>query len=393
LEEPSDDWRSPGELDDPQEALAEGLEQPAAELEIPRPGGGAELASEGLDEIWAKPLASEPSAGETLETAGAEMAPSFEGAQNRDAAARDEQAGESDLDDDDRETMELTPWDSTLSTLRDDPDVSEALDAIDSGPAVAPFLRSIPPARRDGTAASPASGPRSADVEVDEIRAEPQPGQGREPSRRPLLLAAFLLLGGAIVFSLLLRPTEPASDSELQLEKERAADDERPAPAELTFEPERVLVQTKDAEPVEDETDSTTSTDEVLTQETPSEQLSRASGNERQTSYEAQLALARKHKQGTLAVSAYRRALELKPEGAEALAELGFLMLQRGRNAEAAELARKATLADPSSSLAWITLGSARQYLNDEDGAMSAYRNCVKHGRGPYVAECRAVLR
>ncbi len=397
-DEPSDDWRLEGEPHEAQPAPNEGLEQLAAELE---PVGAGQAAAAQAEAAQAGELA-EPRTNDATEAAATGPVAALEGPEARDGLDPIGPAGESELpDEEDRETLELTPWDSTLSALREDPEVSAALDAIDSGRAAAPFLRSIPPARRDAAPFGAASRIEPVDLAVDdtwsESESESESGPGREPSRRPLLFAAFLLLGGAIVFSLLLRPTEPASQSEPEPLNEKLADEEEAAPRELAFEPERVLVQAQDAEPtqdaVEDPDEPLTAGDEAPAQKTAPERSGRAPDEQPQSPYEAQLELAREHERGKLAVSAYRRALEIDPEGAEALAELGFLMLQQGRNAEAAQLARKATQADPSSSLAWITLGSARQYLKDEDGAMSAYRNCVKHGRGPYVAECRAVLR
>ena len=109
--------------------------------------------------------------------------------------------------------------------------------------------------------------------------------------------------------------------------------------------------------------------------------------------YEAQLQLARRLKRGSRAVAAYRRAIALNPEGADALAELGRLMLARQHTREAAELAERATALEPSNSLAWVTLGAARQMRGDRQGARQAYQNCAKLGRGQYVSECRAMLR
>jgi DNA-binding response OmpR family regulator len=44
-----------------------------------------------------------------------------------------------------RETIEVGQWDSTLEELRDDPEVEEAIVAIDSDPPPGPFVRSTPP--------------------------------------------------------------------------------------------------------------------------------------------------------------------------------------------------------------------------------------------------------
>ena len=109
--------------------------------------------------------------------------------------------------------------------------------------------------------------------------------------------------------------------------------------------------------------------------------------------YAAQLQLARRLKRGSRAAAAYRRAIALNPQGVEALAELARLMLARQHAREAAELAERATAIDPGSSLAWVTLGAARQMRGDRQGAKHAYQSCVKLGKGRYVTECRAMLR
>ena len=44
-----------------------------------------------------------------------------------------------------RETLEIGQWDHTLDELRDDPEVEEAIVAIDSDPPPAAFVRSTPP--------------------------------------------------------------------------------------------------------------------------------------------------------------------------------------------------------------------------------------------------------
>ncbi|MCS6798279.1 MAG: DUF4388 domain-containing protein [Myxococcota bacterium] len=90
--------------------------------------------------------------------------------------------------------------------------------------------------------------------------------------------------------------------------------------------------------------------------------------------------------------AAYRAALAANPDGVEALAELGFLLLNAGRNREAAELAERASSLDPTSSQAWITLGAARQALGDRAGARQAYENCVQRGQGRFVRDCRQML-
>ncbi|MFW5926041.1 MAG: DUF4388 domain-containing protein [Myxococcota bacterium] len=94
-----------------------------------------------------------------------------------------------------------------------------------------------------------------------------------------------------------------------------------------------------------------------------------------------------------LAMQTYEKAVEANPDGAEALSELGFLVLNRGNNKKAAEYARRAAELNPKDSKAWITLGAALQALRDESGAKKAYRSCVDEGEGKYVRQCRMMVR
>jgi DNA-binding response OmpR family regulator len=58
----------------------------------------------------------------------------------------------------------------------------------------------------------------------------------------------------------------------------------------------------------------------------------------------------------------------------------------------AADLAWKATQADPGNAEAWLTLGAAYYQLGNKKGAGDAYRQCAKKAAGhPRVSECRAL--
>jgi Flp pilus assembly protein TadD len=96
---------------------------------------------------------------------------------------------------------------------------------------------------------------------------------------------------------------------------------------------------------------------------------------------------------GSKAIEAYKKALEANPNGAKALSELAFMLLNRGKNKEAAEYAEQAVVANPSDAKAWVTLGAARQTMGQRSKAMKAYRNCVDQGEGRYVRECRSMVR
>ena len=299
---------------------------------------------------------------------------------------------------DDRETREISEWDQTLDELRHDPEVSDAIAKIDSDPAPAPFVRSTPPldreideaiSRAEGLAVSEprVQSPTHRDAIVDyreshlpKSRAtrppEPFVGTGltmealrssrvASPSRkRPLLPPLLVLFGASVLLLIALTGSNEDRGPELR---------EGPAGPQALEAPAVVDVVAASAAPPE-----------IAQDDRP---------EPKRPTYEEQLELARSLKRGSPAVEAYRQAVALNPDGSDALAELALLMLNRQRNMEAARLAKRAAEVDPHNSLAWVTLGSARQQMRDGDGARRAYRSCVRKGRGPYVAECRAMLR
>ncbi len=109
--------------------------------------------------------------------------------------------------------------------------------------------------------------------------------------------------------------------------------------------------------------------------------------------YTSLLAEARKARGTRKKIEAFERALQANPQGVDALEELGFLYLNRGKMAEAMRYAEQAVQIDPTRSKAWITLGAARQARGDRAGAQEAYRSCVERGQGRFVAECRRMVR
>jgi hypothetical protein len=302
-----------------------------------------------------------------------------------------------------RETVEVGQWDSTLDELRDDPEVEEAIVAIDSDPPPGPFVRSTPPS--DPALAAPEDRP--AEPHLDPVldyheppEADPPPlryeqvfeNEGasirapravqpssivpRPPAKPTMLPWALLVLAiGCGVAAVAYVMSTGGGGVSVPVAAPVAA----PAPVA-----EPVAVSAPVAEPVV----------EPAPQPAP---VAEGDAIYAETgaldTYEAQLALARRLKRGSRASAAYRRAIELNPEGSPALAELARLMLARNHTREAAELAERATAVDPSSALAWVALGAARQMRGDRQGARHAYQNCVKLGKGRYVSECRAMLR
>jgi DNA-binding response OmpR family regulator len=79
------------------------------------------------------------------------------------------------------------------------------------------------------------------------------------------------------------------------------------------------------------------------------------------------------------------------PSGAS-LTQQAQRLLERGSALRAAEVARKATAADPTNAEAWLTLGAAYDAAGNRAQARLAYKNCVDNGRGARVSECKALL-
>ena len=340
-----------------------------------------------------------------------------------------------------RETVEVGTWDHTLDELRSDPEVADAIEAIDSDPPPAPFVRSRPPSDRaidqaiERGEAQRSNAPvvREEPPVADRPRTDyehvfekeeggslkaPLPVRGpiamqqrdSGPLMLPWALVLVLIVAGTGLFAYLLG-SGPGSESEKPIVTEAARG---PSTETATRAPTDTATRadTDIATGAAAETATATETAAAAGGETTAAETATAAPSEPAPgstpvenpeavyaatgvadTYEAQLALARRLKRGSRAVAAYRRAIALNPEASPALAELARLMLARQNTREASELAERATAIDPSNALAWVTLGAARQMRGDRQGARQAYRNCAKLGKGRYVRECRAMLR
>jgi len=327
-------------------------------------------------------------------------------------------------------------WDRTLDELRDDPDVTEAIAVIDSEPPPGPFVRSSPPPPKSSEPSLDDAFDREtieyteppevdpppltyAQVFEEQPRARPEapptlPAGARprrqaapphrsapaEPSRFVWLAAVALGIAAILYF---LRPA-PSSDLRAGQPSGEAFEPRAAAPTENAPNPApRVepalhdegaeadaLPRPADRDPSSESVESLAEADDGEAADDPEPGIYAKTGVE--DTYEAQLALGRRLKRGSRAAAAYRRAIELNPEGSDALAELARLQLGREHTREAAELAERASALDPSNALAWVVLGAARQNRGDRQGARQAYRNCVKLGKGRFVSECRAML-
>jgi tetratricopeptide (TPR) repeat protein len=67
-------------------------------------------------------------------------------------------------------------------------------------------------------------------------------------------------------------------------------------------------------------------------------------------------------------------------------------LLNRQSFGHAAEVARRATQADPTNAEGWLMLGGAYEALGSKEKARSAYRKCADQAKGSGARECRALL-
>jgi tetratricopeptide (TPR) repeat protein len=79
------------------------------------------------------------------------------------------------------------------------------------------------------------------------------------------------------------------------------------------------------------------------------------------------------------------------PSAKDLVAEAQTL-LNRQSFGHAADVARRATQADPTNAEAWLMLGGAYEALGSKEKARSAYRKCAEQAKGSGARECRALL-
>ncbi len=96
---------------------------------------------------------------------------------------------------------------------------------------------------------------------------------------------------------------------------------------------------------------------------------------------------------GAEAGEAFRRALWKDPDGTSALSGLALVYLNTEENQLARTYAQRAVKADATNAEGWIVLGAALEILGDKAASQDAYRNCVATGSGPYLVQCKQVVR
>jgi predicted Zn finger-like uncharacterized protein len=74
----------------------------------------------------------------------------------------------------------------------------------------------------------------------------------------------------------------------------------------------------------------------------------------------------------------YERAVKMQPQGVEALVGLGYVMLDKGRNAPAIGYFKKALASAPSFGPAWFGLAEAARYAGDTPEAMRSYKRYLE---------------
>jgi len=98
--------------------------------------------------------------------------------------------------------------------------------------------------------------------------------------------------------------------------------------------------------------------------------------------------------QSKAALALLTQAVAQKPDGAEALALLARVQLERGAVDQALANARRAVQANPSNADAYLTIGAAQQQNARDGEARTAYEKYLALApKGAYASEIRSVLR
>jgi hypothetical protein len=150
--------------------------------------------------------------------------------------------------------------------------------------------------------------------------------------------------------------------------------DEQPAAEPPTVEPAPAVEETVPEPPVEAEP-------------APAEPQPQAET----AGYDEVLELARMQRNRRQKEELLRQAIELNPEGDEALATLAMMLMERGKTrTEALDLATRAVDANPDNGLGWLVIGYVKQVIGKAAEAKDAYRKCAGcSGPKKYVRECR----
>lgn len=107
--------------------------------------------------------------------------------------------------------------------------------------------------------------------------------------------------------------------------------------------------------------------------------------------YDDLLAQAKKQRNRRQKEELLRQAIELNPQGDEALATLAMLLMERSKTRdEALGLAARAVETNPDNGLGWLVIGYVKQIVGKVAEAKEAYRKCAGcSGPKRYVVECR----
>jgi CheY-like chemotaxis protein/tetratricopeptide (TPR) repeat protein len=115
---------------------------------------------------------------------------------------------------------------------------------------------------------------------------------------------------------------------------------------------------------------------------------------ESKAEYENQLRLARKQVPYQK-IKTLKKAIEINPNGEQALAELSILMMEKRRvQKEALEYAQRAVKINPDNGKAWLAIGYINQLMGNKKEAKEAYKNCAScTGPMEFVRDCKLMVR
>ncbi|HKU44189.1 MAG TPA: tetratricopeptide repeat protein, partial [Polyangiales bacterium] len=236
---------------------------------------------------------------------------------------------------------------------------------------------------------------------VPEPALEDWPSMPPAPRRRGWIYGALLLAAGAVFWVMVRQAGEPAPVPQRQ-HAQPEPNQLRPAPPPGTeppaeLEPVHVPAPEPESPPQpRAEAEQTEQQAAPQPQAEPEPAAPAAEGGGDALDAAAVLEQARKlDEQGKQkqALAVYESAAQRLPRNSVVLGRLAFAYLNLGRNKDAADYAARAVELDPTNSEGWIVLGAGKSELGDRKAGRDAYKKCVELGKGPYVAECKRMVR
>ncbi|MCP4600109.1 MAG: hypothetical protein GY847_06155 [Proteobacteria bacterium] len=110
--------------------------------------------------------------------------------------------------------------------------------------------------------------------------------------------------------------------------------------------------------------------------------------------YDSLLAQSKKPAKKARRIKHLKEAIEINPQGDEALARLSIILMESAKTrTEALSLAQRSANINPDNAMAWLTIGYINQLNGRRKEALAAYKKCAtSSGPKRYIRDCRSLI-